>query len=112
MSFFAWDEWGYVSALALLAWIPLSLSLFAFQRPTRAAAHTLIWGMMWLPEGAMFDLPLLPPFSKYSISAVCTLLGLWWKAPKRFRAAKLGRGYDWFIVAMIASQVGTVLSNG
>jgi hypothetical protein len=112
MSFFAWDEWGYVSAFALLAWIPLSLSLFAFQRPTRAAAHALIWGMMWLPEGAMFDLPLLPPLSKYSIGAVCALLGLWWKAPKRFRAAKLGRGYDWFILAMIAAQIGSVLTNG
>ncbi|MET0388703.1 MAG: hypothetical protein ABW321_22215 [Polyangiales bacterium] len=111
MQIFEWDEWGYISALALVLWVPFSLWLFTVERPARAAAHTMIWSMMWLPEGAAFDLPALPPLSKYSIGAVCALLGLWWKAPKRLRAARIGRGYDWIIFAMVLGQIGTVLTN-
>jgi hypothetical protein len=112
MDIFQWDYWGYVSAFALLAWIPITLVFFARERPTRAAAHAMVWGMMWLPEGASFDLPGLPPLSKYSISALCCLLGLWWKAPARLRAARIGRGYDWILWVMLAGQIGTVLTNG
>jgi hypothetical protein len=112
MGIFLWDEWGWVSALALIAWVPFSFWLFLRERPARAAAHTLIWAVMWLPEGAAFDLPALPPLSKYSIGAICALLGLWWKAPGRLRAARPGRGYDWILLAMILGQIGTVLTNG
>jgi hypothetical protein len=112
MDIFQWDYWGYLSALALLAWIPITLVLFSHERPTRAATHAMVWGMMWLPEGASFDLPGLPPLSKYSISALCALLGLWWKAPARLRAARIGRGYDWILWVMLAGQIGTVLTNG
>jgi hypothetical protein len=112
MGIFLWDEWGWVSAIALIAWVPFSFWLFLRERPTRAAAHTLIWAMMWLPEGAAFDLPALPPLSKYSIGAICALLGLWWKAPGRLRATRIGRGYDWILLAMVLGQIGTVLTNG
>jgi hypothetical protein len=112
MGIFAWDYWGYFSAAALLMWVPFGLWLFSTQRPARAAAHVLVWGMMWLPEGAAFDLPALPPLSKYSISALTALLGLLWKAPNRLKAARIGRGYDWLLLAMVLGQIGTVLTNG
>jgi hypothetical protein len=112
MNVFQWDDWGYVSAAALILWIPFTFWLFARERPTRAAMHSMVWSMMWLPEGAAFDLPALPPLSKYSISAICVLLGLWWKAPKRLKAARIGRGFDWIVLLMMAAQVGTVLTNG
>ena len=108
---FEWSYWGYGSALALIAWIPFSFWRFSRVRPALAAAQVVIWGMMWLPEGAAFDLPALPPFSKYTISAVCVLIGLLWKAPERLRAARVGRGYDLLILLMIIAQVGTVLTN-
>jgi hypothetical protein len=112
MGIFLWDEWGWVSAFALIAWVPFSLWLFLRERPARAAAHCLVWATMWLPEGAAFDLPALPPLSKYSIAAICALLGLWWKAPGRLRATRIGRGYDWIVLVMILGQIGTVLTNG
>jgi hypothetical protein len=108
---FDWGYWGYVSAFALLAWLPFGLWRFSRVRPTVAAAQVMVWGMMWLPEGAAFDLPALPPFSKYTISAICALVGVWWKAPRRLRAAKIGRGYDAWIAVMVVAQVGTVLTN-
>ncbi|HET8931888.1 MAG TPA: hypothetical protein VFN67_00540, partial [Polyangiales bacterium] len=111
MGIFNWDEWGIISAAALLLWIPFSLWLFSRERPALAAAHSVVWAIMWLPEGASFDLPLLPPFSKYTIGALCALMGLLWKAPKRIKAARVGRGYDWIIYAYVLAQVGTVISN-
>jgi hypothetical protein len=105
-------EWGIFSAVALILWVPFGLWLFTRQRPTRAAAHVLIWGMMWLPEAAGFDFPLLPPLDKYSISALVALMGLWWKAPYRLKSAKLGRGYDWVVLVMILAIAGTVYNNG
>jgi hypothetical protein len=111
MGIFNWDDWGVLSGAALLLWIPFSLWLFTVQRPVRAATHSMVWAMMWLPEAAAFDLPLLPPFSKYTIGCVCALIGLLWKAPKRLKAARVGRGYDLIIYAYVLAQIGTVLTN-
>jgi hypothetical protein len=109
---FKWDYWGYRSAFALLIWVPVSLYLFSRQRPVRAGTHVLVWGMMLLPEAAAFDFPALPPFNKYSICAMCALLGIFWKGRRRLRAARFGRGYDWFVFAMILGEIGTVATNG
>ncbi|HET6333131.1 MAG TPA: hypothetical protein VFG30_07955 [Polyangiales bacterium] len=108
---FDWDSWGYRSALALLFWLPFSFWLFSRERPARAAAHSLVWGMMWLPEGAVFDLPALPPFSKYTFAAMGALLGTWWRQRSRVRAAKLGQGYDIVWIVMMLGQFGTWLTN-
>jgi hypothetical protein len=108
---FQWDVWGYRSALALLLWVPFSFWVFSRERPARAAAHVLVWGMMWLPEGAAFDLPALPPFSKYTFAAVGALLGTYWRARSRLRAAQIGRGYDLIVLTMMLGQLGTVVTN-
>ena len=109
---FQWDDWGYRSAFALLCFVPFSLWLFRRERATRAGAHVLIWAMMWLPEEAAFDFPALPPFTKYSIAALCAFAGLYWTARRRLRAAKIGRGYDLIVLAMLLGQIGAVLTNG
>ncbi len=105
-------EWGVLSAIALLLWIPFGLWLFTRQRPTRAATHVLVWGMMWLPEAAAFDLPVLPPLDKYMICALVALIGVRWKAPKRLRAARVWRGYDWAVIALLTGLIMTVKNNG
>jgi hypothetical protein len=108
---FNWDYWGYRSAFALIAWIPLSYYLFTRERPVKAGTHVLVWGMMWLPEAAAFDFPALPPFNKYSIAALCALMGLYLKARPRLTAARFGRGLDVLVFIMMAGQIGTVLTN-
>lgn len=109
---FQWGDWGYRSAFALIIWIPISLWLFKRERATRAGAHALIWAMMWLPEEAAFDFPALPPFNKYSIAALCALVGLYWTSRRRLRAAKIGRGHDVIVIVMVLGQIGAVLTNG
>jgi hypothetical protein len=42
---------------------------------------------------------------------MCVLMGVYWKARPRLRAARFGRGYDWLAFAMIAGEIGTVLTN-
>jgi hypothetical protein len=106
------DYWGKFSAVALIAWLPISLWLFSSQRPARAAIWTLLGAFMWLPEVAAFDFPLLPPLHKFSIAALCALLGAFWRAPGRVRAARLGRGWDWFVIVMMLAEIGTVATNG
>lgn len=108
---FNWSDWGLRSAFALIFWIPFGLSLFMRERPTRAGLHVLIWGMMWLPEAAAFDFPLLPPLSKYSLSALCGLLGIYLWGKSRLRAARFGRGYDLVAFLMMLGEVGTVITN-
>jgi hypothetical protein len=108
---FHWDVWGYRSALALLLWVPFSFWVFSRTRPARAAAQVLVWGMMWLPDGAAFDLPALPPFSKYTFAAAGALLGTYWYARSRLRAARIGRGYDLIVLTMMLGQLGTVITN-
>jgi hypothetical protein len=107
-----WQYWGSLSALALIAWVPISLWIFSRFRPARAAALVLVGGMMWLPEAAGFDFPLLPPLHKYSIAALCALIGAYWKARPRLRAARFGRGWDVLVFIMMAAEIGTVLTNG
>jgi hypothetical protein len=109
---FQWDYWGYRSAFALVMWLPFGLYLYTRERPVSAGTHILVWGMMWLPEAAAFDFPLLPPLNKYSISAMVAFIGLYWKARGRLKAARFGRGYDILAFIMMAGQIGTVLTNG
>lgn len=109
---FNWQYWGPISALALISWVPISMWIFSRFRPARAAALVLVGGMMWLPEAAAFDFPLLPPLHKYSIAALCALIGAYWKARTRLRAAKFGRGWDALVFIMMAAEIGTVLTNG
>lgn len=107
-----WEYWGKFSAFALIAWVPISLWMFSSLRPTRAAIITLLGAFMWLPEVAAFDFPLLPPLHKFSIAALCALLGALWRAPARVRAARFGRGWDWFVFAMMLAEIGTIATNG
>jgi hypothetical protein len=107
-----WQYWGTLSAIALISWVPISMWIFSRFRPARAAALVLVGGMMWLPEAAAFDFPLLPPLHKYSIAVLCALIGAYWKARPRLRAARFGRNWDVLVFIMMAAEIGTVLTNG
>jgi O-antigen ligase len=109
---FDWNFWGKLSAFALIAFVPLSFWMFARQRPAKAAILVLLLAFMWLPEVAAFDFPVVPPLNKFSIAALCALMGAYWKARPRLRAARFGRGWDWFVIIMVLAEIGTVATNG
>lgn len=108
-----WDYWGYRAAFLLMAMLPISIFVFQRYRPaTRAAVLLLIGGAMFLPEQARFDFPLLPPLDKYSISALCVLLGAYMKAPQRLHEARLGGQWiDLLLLVMLLGGIGTFYTN-
>jgi hypothetical protein len=110
---YRWDFWGYRAAFALLAMLPISIYIFNRNRSvTRAAVITLTGAAMFLPERAAFDFPLLPALDKYTISALCALLGAYMHAPSRLRAARLGREkIDLFLLVMALGAVATYYTN-
>src|SRR5256885_744255 len=60
--------------LALFAWIPLCMVLFAVLRPRHAVIAAYIGAWLFLPVYGI-DLPGLPPYSKVSASAYGVLFG-------------------------------------
>jgi len=104
-------EFYWLASIALVLWIPLSQWLFGRERAPVAAAHTMVWAAMWLPNGAVFDFPVLPPIGKFEIASMLALLGVWRKAPRRLKAARIGRGVDWVIWISMLLLWGTVEVN-
>ena len=102
---------GPVAILALLFVIPASVVVFSFLRPTHAVLTLFLGGMLFLPELVQLDLPLLPPFNKHSIPALCMLIGVLITARDRIAAARPGRGPDVLILIAAIAAVGTFLTN-
>ncbi len=97
--------------LALAAWFPFTVLAFAVMRPNQAAMLVILGGMLFLPEGSYFDAPLVPPFGKHEIAAICALLGLLVRSPGRLRLPRLGRGADFFLVLVGLSGTITIFLN-
>jgi hypothetical protein len=102
---------GLIPTLALLLWVPVSLSFFFLFREERAAILVLLLGNMFLPEMAAFDFPLLPPLDKHSITMLCILIGCLARRPKRILQAHPGRGIERLILLTLVGAVGTALTN-
>ena len=102
---------GSLPYLALAAWLPFTVLAFAVMRPNQAAMLVLLGGMLFLPEVAYFDAPLVPPVGKHEIAAGCALLGLLVRSPGRLRLPRLGRGADFLLVLVGVSGTITVLLN-
>ena len=96
-------------AIALMAWIPIVLVMFASLAPRRAAIYSVLIGMLFLPEAKAITLPLMA-FDKLAAISTATLLGILifdGAALTRFRFA----WYDGFCVVLCVSPMFTSLSN-
>jgi len=95
----------------LIAWIPLTLLLFAVMRPRRAVLTSVIGALLLLPS-ANLELPGLPgTLSRYSAAGIGCLLGALlfdFRALSRFRLA----WFDWPAVALVFVSVPTSVLNG
>lgn len=100
-----------VAILALLLVLPAAVAAFSFLRPTHAVLALFLGGILFLPERVELDLPLLPPFNKHSIPALCMLVGVLVTARDRIRQARPGRGLDILILIAAVATVGTYLTN-
>ncbi|UJR87122.1 Hypothetical protein I5071_92230 [Sandaracinus amylolyticus] len=107
-----WD--GAPNALAYLAFLAFPVVivvLFTRMKPHVAGAYSLLGGVLFLPEVLEFDLPVIPPLNKATITAVCVLVAMAWKAPQRLGAARAFRGFDLFFVLALFGNVMTAMTN-
>lgn len=100
-----------LASLALLFVVPISIVLFSALRPTRAVLALMLGSVLFLPEKVSFDAPAIPPLDKASIPTLCMLIGMFVKARRELREAKLGRGLELFVILMMLGSAGTVLTN-
>ncbi|MCA9606471.1 MAG: hypothetical protein KC619_12785 [Myxococcales bacterium] len=101
-----------VAYLALFAWGPVTLVLFARLRPAKATILSVLYATMFLPEAWNIDPPLLPPIDKTSVTGFWALVGCLWRGRGRLAAAKPFRGIDLAFVLVLLGNLGTVLTNG
>jgi hypothetical protein len=105
------DPAGTVAYLALLLVVPATIWAFASLSPQRAVLALLFGSVLFLPELANFDAPLIPPLDKRSIPALCMLVAVFFTARRELQAAKIGRGIDWLMIAVLIGIIGTTLGN-
>jgi hypothetical protein len=98
--------------LVLALWVPMAAVAFAVTKPERAALLVILGGVLFLPERAAFDLPLLPPMDKNGISVFCAFVGMLVFARRKVLAARPLRGVDMFFVLIALANIGTALTNG
>ncbi len=64
-----------MATLVLIAWPFVAIALFAALGRERGLIWATVIGYLFLPETALFDLPLLPPYNKLSALALGLVLG-------------------------------------
>lgn len=106
-----------VATFALILWPFLTLAFFVFLPIPSALVMSIIGGYLFLPEQVSFDLPLLPPLSKYTIPALSALCCVWWASSKTGKTGLVGlfpRRPVPIILScvMLLGTIATVLTNG
>ena len=109
--FFNFDYFGYFPAIVLVCWVPITFYLFRRFHPSRAGMISVVFGVLFLPTRATFDLPGMPPMNREGIAAVTVCCCILWKARNRLASARLGSGIDILMLLYIASFLGTVMTN-
>lgn len=97
--------------VAFLLWLPVSLLLFSRLDPPRATVATILGAFLLLPVHYTFDLPAVPAIGRVSLASLYALVGAIAFAPDRFRAARLGRGFDLLLIALVGGAVCTAWTN-
>ncbi len=101
----------FITVVALIAWLPITWFLFKKYRPERAAWMSFLGAIMFLPQGAEFDFPLVPPIGKEQIGALCALWGLFMRRGRLLARSRPFRGIEGLGLVMVLGAVGTALTN-
>lgn len=97
--------------LALLLWVPIGVLAFGATKPLKAVLFLLLGGILFLPERAAFDPPLLPPFDKNTLSTLIAFFGAMLLCRQRMASSRPLRGVDLFFVIILIGCICTVVTN-
>jgi hypothetical protein len=76
--------------LAMLVWLPITFYLFVRFPPRTAVIVSFIGGLLFLPRGAGFSLPLVPDYREMVATCYGIILGMFVYDPQRFSQFKPG----------------------
>lgn len=102
---------GPLPGLALLAWIPLSIFIFARYSAPRATVICIFGAHLFLPELAAFDFPLVPPMDKDRLSSLTALVLLWMFHPRRVADCGPYTLIGLLFTAQLVQEFGSVFTN-
>jgi len=100
--------------LALLLYIPVCVAVLGStprQRAVEAISTIYLGGLLFLPEKAAFDLPMLPTVDKNVLASLMGLLGAFMLLRDRITAVKPFTGIDRFVFVFALGAVGTAFTN-
>lgn len=97
--------------LALLAWPVVGIALVYWLGATTGVTVSILGGLMLLPEAIGFDLPLLPPITKYEIVSISAGLGLLLAYPRRVTGSRASLSTNLLILLVLGSAFATALAN-
>ncbi len=100
-----------IAYLALVAFIPAAVIVFARLPRAAAAACVVLAGSLLLPERAVFDLPGLPPLDKEYITYLAVLIGALVHRLPAVISARPGLGPEAIIGLLVMANVATAVSN-
>lgn len=96
----------------LVAWLPLTVALFAFFRPATATVLSLLGSTLIPPVRLTFDLPGLPPVGREEIAAIAVVLSCLIFCPRRLRLGKRVGLPEILAVYLLIGPFLTTLTNG
>jgi hypothetical protein len=102
------DQYSLIARIFLGLSIPLSIGLFLFMRPQRAALVIVLGCDMFLPELVDFKFPFMPPLTKQNLPYLCILIGCLLR--RRARLLKFPRE-RWFQILTVMLIVGATLTG-
>ena len=98
--------------LALVLFVPIAFVVFASaRRPLVAILGVYLGGLLFLPEHAAFDFPMLPPMDKNGFAAVGALVGTVMLQRSRLRAVRPLQGVELFFLVIVVGNIGTAMTN-
>ncbi|NJK88058.1 MAG: hypothetical protein HC923_00800 [Myxococcales bacterium] len=102
---------GIIAGIALLVAIPVVFHFFSKNSPARAAFLSMAFAAMFLPEGAAYDFPLVPPFDKHTLPITVVILILFFAHEERVRFARPIQTTAFLLILTAVGAVGVSVTN-
>lgn len=100
-----------VAYLSLAVFPLFAFAVCALVRPAIACTVVILTAQMFLPHDVAFDAPVIPALDKDVIPPLSALIGCLIVRPRVFAGARIGRGYDLFLVVLVLGTIATTLTN-
>lgn len=100
-----------IAWLALIAWVPIAMGLFAAYRPATAATIVLLGACVLLPAGCRIELAGLPDIDRHVVGGLAVLLGYVLIALPRQHVRRATGWPEWLVGIVVLCVPVSVMTN-